>query len=78
MVFNGPEQPDGEWSFRRRKPGPFLVNRFPKDQVSRCFVEWTGKAENQVTLGLWSAKRTLGPGEALKFEVDYKIPRPQP
>jgi hypothetical protein len=48
-----------------------LVNRFPKDQVSRCFAGWTGKAENAVTLGLWSAKRALAAGETLKLEADY-------
>ena len=31
-------------------------------EVSRCFVEWTGKAESSVTLGLWSVKRSLAPG----------------
>ena len=51
--------------------GLVLVNRFPKDQVSRCFANWTGKAESAVTLGLWSAKRALGHGETLKLEVDY-------
>jgi hypothetical protein len=50
-----------------------LVNRFPKEQVSRCFADWAGKAENVVTLGLWSAKRALAPGEALKLEADYGI-----
>jgi len=50
-----------------------LVNRFPKEQVSRCFARWTGKTENSVTLGLWSAKSTLAPGETLKLEADYGI-----
>ena len=72
-VYDGSEQPDGEWMLSEAGTGPVLVNRFPKDQVSRCFAHWTGKAENAVTLGLWSAKRALGPGETLKLEADYGI-----
>jgi hypothetical protein len=76
-VYDGPEQPDGEWMLLGAGTGLVLVNRFPKDQVSRCFTDWTGKAENAVTLGLWSAKRTLGPGETLKLEADYGIHNPK-
>jgi hypothetical protein len=72
-VYDGVEQPNGEWMLSEAGSGPVLVNRFPKDQVSRCFAQWTGKTENVVTMGLWSAKRALAPGEALKFEADYGI-----
>jgi hypothetical protein len=72
-VYDGTEQPDGEWMLSGAGTGLVLVNHFPKDQVSRCFARWTGKAENAVTMGLWSAKRALGPGEALKLEADYGI-----
>ena len=74
-VCDGSEQPDGEWMLSEAGTGLVLVNRFPKDQVSRCFALWTGKAENAVTMGLWSAKRSLGPGETLKLEADYGILR---
>jgi hypothetical protein len=50
-----------------------VVNRFPKDQVTRCSLNWTAKADYRVTMGLWSAKRTLAPGETLKLEADYGI-----
>lgn len=73
VVYDGLEQPDGEWKLAGAGNGLVLVNRFPRDQVSRCFVEWTGKAENSVTMGLWSAKRALGPGEALPLQADYEI-----
>ena len=76
-VYDGSEQPDGEWMLSETGAGLVLVNRFPKDQVSRCFAHWTGKAENAVTLGLWSAKRALGPGETLKLEADYGIHNPK-
>jgi hypothetical protein len=72
-VYDGAERPEGEWRVSEAGPGVVLVNCFPKDQVSRCFARWTGKAENAVTLGLWSVKRTLGPGETLKLEADYGI-----
>jgi hypothetical protein len=75
-VYEGSEQPDGEWVLSDAGTGPVLVNRFPKEQVSRCFADWTGKAENVVTLGLWSAKRALAPGEALKLEAEYGIRKP--
>jgi hypothetical protein len=72
-VYDGAQQPDGEWRLSEAGTGLVLVNRFPKDQVSRCFAHWTGKAENAVTLGLWSAKRALAPGETLKLAADYGI-----
>ena len=72
-VYDGSGQPDGEWMVSEEGTDLVLVNRFPKDQVSRCFARWTGKAENSVTLGLWSAKRTLSPGDTLKLEADYGI-----
>jgi hypothetical protein len=77
LAYEGPERPDGEWALSDAARGQILVSRFLKDQVPRCFVEWTGKAKSATTLGLWSAKRTLKPGEALKLEVDYGIPKPQ-
>jgi hypothetical protein len=72
-VYEGLEQPDGEWMLSEAGTDLVLVNRFPKDQVSRCFARWTGKTENSVTWGLWSAKRALAPGETLQLEADYGI-----
>ena len=74
-VYDGGEQPDGEWMVWQVGPGVGLVNRFPKDQVSRCIARWTGKTENSLTMGIWSTKRSLAPGEALKLEADYEILR---
>jgi hypothetical protein len=74
-VYDGAEQPDGEWMVPQVGPGVGLVNTFSKDQVSRCFARWTGKTENSLTLGIWSAKRSLAPGETLKLEADYGILR---
>jgi len=72
-VYDGSELPEGEWRVSDVGPDLSLDNRFPKDQVSRCTARWTGKTENSLSLGIWSAKRTLGPGEMLKLEADYGI-----
>jgi hypothetical protein len=47
-------------------------------EVSRGFVEWTGKAESRVTLGLWSVRRSLAPGGALNLGADYEIKKQAP
>jgi hypothetical protein len=74
-TYDGAEQPDGEWLLSEVAPGLALINRFPKDQVSRCFARWTGKTENSMTMGIWSVKRSLAPGENLKLEADYGVRR---
>jgi len=74
-TYDGSEQPDGEWMVSEAGPGLALVSSFPKHQVSRCFARWTGKTENSLTLGIWSVKRSLAPGETLKLETDYGIRR---
>ncbi len=74
-TYDGAEQPDGEWMLSEAAPGLALVNRFPKDQVSRCFARWTGKTDNSLTMGIWSVKRSVAPGETLKLEADYGIRR---
>ncbi len=73
-AYAGLEQPDGEW-MASGLGSLILANRFRKDQVSRCFARWTGKTENSLTMGVWSAKRSLAPGETLKLEADYGILR---
>ena len=73
QVYDGSELPEGEWTVSDVGPALTLNNRFPKDQVSRCTARWTGKTENSLSLGIWSAKHTLAPGETLKLEADYGI-----
>ena len=74
-TYDGAEQPDGEWALSEATPGLALVNHFPKEQVSRCFARWTAKTENSLTMGIWSVKRSLAPGEMLTLEADYGIRR---
>jgi len=71
--YDGSEQPDGEWTLTGVGSQMAVVNSFPKDQATRCLVNWTGKAGSRVTMTVWSAKRTLAPGETLKLEADYEI-----
>jgi len=73
QVYEGSELPEGEWRVSDVGPALTLNNRFPKGQVSRCTARWTGKTENSLSLGIWSTKHTLAPGETLKLETDYGI-----
>ena len=41
--------------------------------MARCMVKWSRRKETPLTMTLWSAKRTLPPGETLKLEADYEI-----
>lgn len=67
------DQPDGEWSVGTRAGGPAIVNRFAKDQVARCFLNWTAKGENRVGLAVASHRRTLRPGDRLTLDADYGV-----
>jgi hypothetical protein len=67
------DQPDGEWTLTGVETRMAVVNSFPKEQVMRAYVNWSGRADSRVTMTLWSARRTLAPGETLKLEADYAI-----
>lgn len=71
--YAGSKQPDGEWTLTVPGARMAVVNSFPKDQVARCVVIWARRRSSPVTMNLWSAKRTLAPGETLKLEAHYKI-----
>ncbi|HTS60389.1 MAG TPA: DUF4838 domain-containing protein, partial [Candidatus Acidoferrales bacterium] len=72
-TYAGTEQPDGEWSIVMRGGGPVTVSRFAKDQVARCFLNWTAKGENRVGLTVASERRTLKRGESLMLDADYGV-----
>ena len=61
--MQGGAQPDGLWRVED------IVNRFRAGQVERCFFNWTAKGAPRVTLGIWSRKVTLGPGEKIVLEA---------
>jgi hypothetical protein len=71
--YSDADQPDGEWSVGTRTGGLAMVNRFAKDQVARCFLNWTAKGENRVGLAVASHRRTLRPGDRLTLDADYGI-----
>jgi len=77
-TYTGLALPDGEWQLVSPRAGLALVNRFSKEHVARSFVGWTARATNSVTMGLWSEKRTLKPGDVLRLEADYEINNPRP
>ncbi|MBZ5582416.1 MAG: DUF4838 domain-containing protein [Acidobacteriia bacterium] len=76
--YSGPGQPDGEWRVVNRRGGPALVSRFPKEQVGRCYLSWTAKSENRVSMAVSSVSRVLQPGERLTLDVDYGVAAPRP
>jgi hypothetical protein len=69
------DRPDGDWRVFHRQAPLRLVNRFEKDEVARCSVNWSVRGENRVTLGLWSQEMKLEPGADFLFHTDYRIER---
>ena len=72
-VYNGGDQPDGEWRVVSLRGGPIWVSRFSKEQVGRCYLSWTAKGANRVSMAVSSVSRLLGPGEQLTLAADYGI-----
>ena len=62
--------PAGEWSLRRAGMAE-VTNRFDRTLAERATFSWTAKGGSRVTLGVWSKKRTLQPGERLRITADY-------
>jgi hypothetical protein len=73
QTFLGPQSPAGEWRITNPSAGLQVVNRFDPSQVARCLLGWSAKNANRVSLGLWSARRTLRPGEVLHLNADYTL-----
>lgn len=71
MPATGADLPDAEWGLASGRTE--LVNRFAKDQVVRCFLEWTAKNGSRVGMAVSSPKRMLKPGDSLTLKVDYGV-----
>jgi hypothetical protein len=69
-IYSGGDLPDGEWRVVNRQGGTW-ISRFPKEQAGRCYLGWTAKSENRVTMVISSVSRSLKPGEQLTLAVDY-------
>ncbi len=67
----GARLPDGEWRVADSRGGAAVAARFRAEQVARCNLSWTAKAQRRVTMDIWSPARTLAPGERLALAVDY-------
>jgi len=65
--YSAADQPAGVWRVAS------LVNRFPQEQVARCFLNWTLKSQNLVGMAVASHRKTLGPGERLVLAADYGV-----
>jgi hypothetical protein len=72
-AWGGADRPAGEWRVVSRSGGPVWVNRFPNDEVARCYLNWTLKGENRVGMYVSSNRRTLQPGERLSLAADYGV-----
>ena len=71
--YSAGEQPDGEWRLAGASGEATLANRFAKDQVVRCQLNWSAKSENRVSLSVMSARKTLQPGESITLESSYGV-----
>ncbi len=65
--------PDGEWRVVNSGSGLTLANAFSPAEVARCVLAWSAKNQSRVSLGVWSRKRTLAPGERMRLETAYEL-----
>jgi Domain of unknown function (DUF4838)/Glycosyl hydrolase family 67 N-terminus len=71
--YQGEEVPAGEWRLRHSLLALDFTTRFEPSQVDRCTASWSACGRNWMTLGVWSKKRTLAPGDKMEFSVAYHI-----
>lgn len=65
--------PAGEWRIVNSSIGLRLTNRFTAEQVDRASLGWNAKSMSRVSLGLWSRKKALQPGQTLRLDADYEV-----
>jgi len=70
-TYSGGRLPDGEW--RVTNGGAALASGFHPAEAFRAALNWSAKNQNRVSLGVWSPKRTLRPGESLPLAVSYQV-----
>jgi len=71
--YQGDQLPAGEWQLKHSLLALDFTTRFEVDQVDRCTAQWRARGENRMTLGVWSNKRTLAPGDKMELAVTYRI-----
>ncbi len=72
-TYGGRQAPQGEWRVVNASTGLQLTNRFTTEQADRAVLDWSAKNANRVSLRLWSKRKTLQPGEALRLDADYDL-----
>jgi hypothetical protein len=72
-IFIGSGLPDGQWQLLSKGQTPVLLNRFQKQQVGRCSLDWEGRRNPNVVLTVWSNKRNLAPGQRLELDASYRV-----
>jgi hypothetical protein len=68
VVWQGAEMPAGMW----RVAG--AETRFSPAQAARAAAGWTAKGRPRASLGIWSQRPTLQPGETIHLDVEYSAP----
>jgi hypothetical protein len=72
-TYSGARLPDGEWRVTNRGAALELACGFRPAEATRAALNWSAKSQNRVSLGVWSPKRTLRPGESLPLAVSYQV-----
>jgi hypothetical protein len=72
-TYIGARLPDGEWRVTNRGAALELACGFRAAEATRTALNWSAKNQNRVSLGVWSPKRTLRPGETLPLAVSYQV-----
>jgi hypothetical protein len=62
-TLTGARLPAGEW--RLQAPAGVVRQLFDPALAPRAVLNWTAKGVQRVTFNLWTAERTLAPGESL-------------
>jgi hypothetical protein len=52
-----------------------VINHFREDQVGGCALTWSARSQKVALMDVWSKPRTLAPGEQMRLETDYELPK---
>ncbi len=74
-TLEGDARPAGVWALWRPAAGLRVVNRFSRDEVARCIVDWSVRGSKRSSLNLFSPRTTLAPGQSIELRSDYQVVR---
>jgi hypothetical protein len=72
-VYEENSLPDGQWQLVPGGGASPLGSLFPRGQVTRTSLHWNGKANQSVSLTVWTAKQKLVPGQPLRLDCTYQL-----